>query len=80
MIDIVTDNNLMAFCKWFSDFHGNKTSPSVFTTCLCGFFHTNTRTANQLLKCCKSLKLVNVKGGELTIVNNNDKTKVTWHL
>ena len=48
MIESVTDNDLMAFCNWFADFHGNTTSPSVFTTCLCGRSHTYTKAANQL--------------------------------
>lgn len=74
MIESVTDNDLMAFCEWFADFHGNTTSPSVFTTCLCGYFHTYTKAANQLLKRCMRLKLVNVKSGDLTIVNNNEIT------
>lgn len=73
--DNITDNDLMAFCEWFADFHGNTTSPSVFTTCLCGHFHTYTKAANQLLERCKRLRFAVAKGDNLNIVNNNLKTK-----
>ena len=68
----ITDNDLMAFCEWFADFHGNATMPSVFTTCLCGYFQTFTKAANQLLKRCMRLKLVVADGDTLTIVNNDN--------
>lgn len=65
----------MAFCGWFADFHGNATMPSVFTTCLCGYFQTYTKGATKLLKRCERLKLVTINGDVLTIVNNNKITK-----
>ena len=75
MIESVTDNDLMALCDWFADFHGNTTSPSVITTCLCGHFHTFTKAADRLLKRCMRLRLVVADGDNLNIVNNNLKTK-----
>lgn len=67
----ITDNDLMAFCRWYADFHGaTNITPSVITTCLCGHFHTSTKAANQLLKRCMRLKLVVADGDTLTIVNN----------
>ena len=68
----ITDNDLMAFCRWYADFHGaTDIMPSVITTCLCGHFHTFTKAANQLLKRCMRLRLVVADGDTLTIVNNN---------
>lgn len=75
MLERITDNDLMAFCGWFADFHGNATMPSVFTTCLCGYFQTYTKGATKLLKRCERLKLVTINGDVLTIVNNNKITK-----
>lgn len=75
MLERITDNDLMAFCRWFADFHGNTTMPSVFTTCLCGHFQTYTKGATKLLKRCERLKLVTINGDVLTIVNNNKITK-----
>lgn len=73
----ITDNDLMAFCQWYGDFHGaTDITPSVMTTCLCGHFQTYTKAANQLLKRCMRLGLVSLKNGKLTIVINHkiDKT------
>lgn len=69
----IADSNLMEFCGWFSKWHGSTTSPSVFTTCLCGHFHTYPKAANQLLKRCIKLRYAVVDGDNLTIVNNNKK-------
>ena len=73
MKESVTDNDLMTFCEWFAAFHGNTAMPSVFTTCLCGYFHTYTKAAKQVLTRCKELKLVTVKGNHLTIIKFNIK-------
>lgn len=75
MGDEITNNELMAFCRWFVDWHGKTTMPSVFTTCLCGHFQTYTKVANKLLTRCKKLKLVAINNDVLTIVNNNLNTK-----
>lgn len=73
MLEQITDNDLMVFCRWYADFHGaTNITPSVITTCLCGHFHTFTKAANQLLKRCKRLKLVVADGDTLTIVNNDN--------
>ena len=72
MIESVTDKDLIAFCEWFADWHGKTTSPSVFTTCLCGYFHTYTKAANQMLKRCMRMRLVVVQGDKLTIANNDN--------
>ena len=66
-IESITDNELMAFCRWFAGFHGGTTSPSVFTTCMCGYFHTYTKAANKLLKRCMRLGAVVVIGDCCTI-------------
>lgn len=71
MLEQITDNDLMAFYRWFADFHGDTTEPSVFTTAMCGHFHTYTKVANKLLTRCKKLRLVVADGDTLTIVNNN---------
>lgn len=75
MSDEITNNELMDFCVWFADWHGNTTPQSVFTTCLCGYFHTYTKVANKLLTRCKKLKLVTINDDGVTIVNNNINTK-----
>lgn len=73
----ITDNDLIAFCQWHANFHGaTDITPSVFTTCLCGHFHTFTKAANQLLKRCMELRMVVADGDTLTIVNNNEKTTI----
>lgn len=65
----ITDNDLMVFCRWYADFHGaTDIMPSVITTCLCGYFHTFTKAANQLLKRCMRLKLVVASGNTLIII------------
>lgn len=71
MLESIADNDLMVFCGWFTNWHGKTTMPSVFTTCLCGHFHTYTKVATKLLKRCKKLNLVTINGDVLTIVNNN---------
>lgn len=73
--DNITDNDLMAFCRWYADFHGaTDITPSVITTCLCGYFHTFTKAAYQLLKRCMRLRLVVADGDNVNIVNNNENT------
>ena len=48
--------------------------PTVIETCLCGYFHTFSKAANQLLKRCMKLGLLVAHNGNMTIVNNNEKT------
>ena len=37
----ITDTDLVEFCKWYADFHGDTDiETSVIVTCLCGYFHT----------------------------------------
>jgi len=75
MNERITDNNLMEFCKWYAGFHGAADiEPSVVETCLCGYFHTFSKAANQLLKRCMKLGLLVAHNGNMTIVNNNEKT------
>lgn len=70
-----TDNDLMAFCRWYADWHGaTKIVPTVFTTCMCGHLHTYTKEAEKLLKRCLKLHLVVADGDTLNIVNNNENT------
>jgi hypothetical protein len=72
----ITDNDLMAFCRWYADFHGAiDITPSVMSTCLCGYFSTFTKAADLLLKRCMRLGLVVAAGDKLNIVNYNDNTK-----
>lgn len=74
MSNNISDIDLMAFCQWYADRHGTTNiKPSVITTCLCGYFHTFTKAAEQLLRRCKKLKVVVADGETLTIVNTNDK-------
>lgn len=68
IVNDITDNDLITFCRWYADFHGaTDIKPSVITTCLCGYFHTFTKAANQLLKRCMRLRLVVADGESLTI-------------
>ena len=74
-MDNITDDQLKEFCEWFAGFHGVTTEPSVFTTCMCGHFHTYEKAAKLLMKRCKELRLVVVRKGILTIITNHNKTK-----
>ena len=58
--DNITDHDLVKFCEWFAGYHGASTIPSVFTTCMCGYFHTYPKVANKLYKRCLRLGLINV--------------------
>lgn len=69
MKEEITNKDLKEFCEWFADFHGTDTTPSVFTTCMCGHFRTYTKASAQLLKRCKVLGLVASKGEGLAIVH-----------
>lgn len=72
-IDDITDNDLREFLGWYQDFHGcQPVAASVITTCMTGYFKTFSKAADKLLARCKRLKLVALKDGVVTIVNNND--------
>lgn len=72
----VLDIDLKAFCRWFVECHGRASvQPTVFTTCLCGYFHTFTKLADKLLARCKKMKLVSVKNGVLTVCRNGEEKK-----
>ena len=71
MNERITDNNLMEFCKWYAGFHGAADiEPSVIETCLCGYFHTFSKAANQLLKRCMKLGLVVAEGDTISLTSN----------
>ena len=71
----ITDTDLVEFCKWYADFHGDTDiETSVIVTCLCGYFHTFPKAADKLLQRCKKLRLVVANGDTWIIVNNNEKT------
>lgn len=68
----ITDNDLMEFCKWYAGFHGAADiEPSVIETCLCGYFHTFSKAANQLLKRCMKLGLVVAESDTISLTSNN---------
>ena len=75
----ITDNDLRAFCHWYADFHGDTDiTPGVLLTCMCGYFHTYTKAADQLLNRCMRLKAVTADHGDtVKIVINNENT--TYH-
>lgn len=64
------DNDLIDFCNWFANFHGaTNIKQSVIVTCLCGYFHTYTKNAEQLFKRCQKLNLV-VITNDAVVINN----------
>ena len=59
----ITDTDLVEFCKWYADFHGDTDiETSVIVTCLCGYFHTFPKAADKLLMRCKKSGLVVANG------------------
>lgn len=59
----ITDTDLVEFCKWYADFHGDADiETTVIVTCLCGYFHTFPKAADKLLMRCKKLRLVVANG------------------
>ena len=59
----ITDTDLVEFCKWYADFHGDTDiETSVIVTCLCGYFHTFPKAADKLLMRCKKSRLVVANG------------------
>ena len=59
----ITDTDLVEFCKWYADFHGDTDiETSVIVTCLCGHFHTFPKAADKLLMRCKKSGLVVANG------------------
>ncbi|MDD6686826.1 MAG: hypothetical protein PUE70_03935 [Sodaliphilus pleomorphus] len=71
MNEKITDNDLMGFCKWYAGFHGAADiESSAIETCLCGYFHTFSKAANQLLKRCMKLGLVVAEGDTISLTSN----------
>lgn len=61
---VVGDDELRVFCKWFQEhFKTMVESKSVLLVCMCGYFHTYSKGAKELLKRCVSLQLMTVKDG-----------------
>ena len=66
-----TNQELREFRDWYADHHGTQpTEHSVFTTCICGHFHTYTKAAEAILSEMRKMRLVEVRAGKVTI---NDK-------
>ena len=68
--EIETDS-LRGFCKWFLKAHGEQAANSVFTTCICGYFHTYTKAAEALLSEMKQLGFVKFGRGTVRVIPEN---------
>lgn len=67
-INEITDKDLREFFSWYKSFHGCKAvAASVMVTCITGHFKTHTKAADKILARCRSLKLVEVSNGMVTI-------------
>ena len=63
LLRTITDTDLVEFCKWYADFHGDTDiETSVIVTCLCGYFHTFPKAADKFLMRCKKLRLIVANG------------------
>lgn len=59
---IITNDELRAFCTWYqAHFHTKQSARSVVVTCMCGYFHTYAKKAEELLKQCHNLGLIKIK-------------------
>ena len=70
-INEITDKDLREFFSWYKSFHGcSAVAASVMVTCMTGYFKTYSKAADKILARCRSLKLVEVSNGMVTIANN----------
>ena len=65
----IEDSRLLEFCTWYAQRHGVKPVPfSVFTTCICGYFHTFSKTAGTIVARCQDAGLISVKHKVVTFI------------
>jgi hypothetical protein len=64
----MTDKELIAAVNWYKHHHGGKpVEKSVFTTFICGHFHTFPRRATEIMDDMKDLGLINSHKGIVTL-------------
>lgn len=64
----IKEKELLDFCRWYKEHHGEKSERNVFDTALCGYFHVSPKEAKQMVRICKHSMIVREWKGFIRIV------------